>query len=354
MTTVDLYPYLILVGSSILAAAAWLLHRIRVQTQLGQELIRLNEEVSFDLPDFLRKCWPILEAGDFIGLSWRLEWFGATISGEHGAVVEGVLYQHIEVQEISLDIRLFHRKRGWEQRYFSQVLAENFFLVARMDIWIKIGTVRGTFDQTAKMNVFLQHDMKNLLQLVSLASDQLINRQPGQEEKILNSLQKSVPSIRERAKHMLNTLVKSRTSQVKSTITLSEVINHHAVLFEIEVHTHGDAQVSVSEEALHGIFENLLGNYAWRARRDNAQALDLHVTITQHEMKVVIEIEDLNGEPYLWPERLFEPFWSERGASRGIGLYQSRQLATSQGGDLSAIAKTDAPLKFVLTLLSKV
>lgn len=353
MTTVDLYPYLILVGASILAAAAWLLHRIREQTRLGQELVRLNEEASYDLPDFLRKCWSILEAGNFIGLSWRLEWFGATISGEQGKFTEGVLYQHIEVQEISLDIRLFHRKRGWEQRYFSQVLAENFFLVARMDIWIKIGTVRGTFDQTAKMNVFLQHDMKNLLQLVSLASDQLINRQPGQEERILSSLQKSVPSIRDRAKQMLNTLVKSRTSQDKTIIILSEVINHTAELFEIDIHTHGDAQVSVSEEALHGIFENLLGNYAWRSRKEDAPVLDLHVTIIEHELKVVIEIEDLNGEPCLWPERLFEPFWSERGASRGIGLYQSRQLATTQGGDLSAIAKSDGPLKFVLTLLSK-
>ena len=353
MTTVDLYPYLILVGVSILAAAAWLLHRIRVQTRLGQKLIKLNEEVSFDLPDFLRKCWPILEEGDFSGMSWRMEWFGATISGEQGKFTEGVLYQHIEVQEISLDIRLFNRKRGWEQHYFSEVLAENFFLVARMDIWIKIGTVRGTFDQTAKMNVFLQHDMKNLLQLVSLASDQLLNRQPGQEEKILSSLQKSVPSIRERAKHMLDTLVKSRTSQAATAIALSDVINHNAVLFEIEIHTHGDALVSASEEALHGIFENLLGNYAWRSRTNGANVLDLHVTITKHDMKIVIEIEDLNGEPCLWPERLFEPFWSERGGSRGIGLYQSRQLATAQGGELSAIAKPDAPLKFVLTLQSK-
>lgn len=350
MTTVNLYPYLILVGGSILAATAWLLYRARVQTKLGQELIRLNEEVSFDLPDFLRHCWPTLKAGEFSGLSWRLEWFGATISGDYGEYSEGVLYQHFEVQEISLDIRLYHRKHGWEQRYFTQVLADNFFLVARMDIWIKIGTVRGTFDQTAKMNVFLQHDMKNLLQLVSLAADQLLNRQNGQEEKLLNSLQKSVPSIRDRAKHMLNTLANSRTSLEKSSITLSETLKHTAALFELPIAIEGDAIVNVSEEALSSILENILGNYAWRARNENSKPLDLHVRIIVHDITVAIEIEDMNGEPFMWPERLFEPFWSERGSGRGIGLYQSRQLAKSQGGELIANAKPNAPLRFVLTL----
>ena len=56
------------------------------------------------------------------------------------------------------------------------------------------------------------------------------------------------------------------------------------------------------------------------------------------------------GKPVRYPERLFEPFWSEHGRGRGIGLYQSRQLVTSEGGSLEAITRDDQPLRFVLML----
>lgn len=353
MTINDLYPYLILVGASILAATAWLLYRAREQTRRGQDLVQLNEKISFDLPDFLRQCWPILEEGGFEGLSWRLEWFGAAISGEEGKVTEKALYQHFEVQEINLDIRLFHNKRSWDQRYFSQVMADTFFLLLRMDIWIKLGTVRGTFDQTAKMTVFLQHDMKNLMQLVSLAAGQLENQVPGQEEKLLASLKKSVPSIRDRAQHMLNALISSQSKGKKESVDVVDVLHNTATNFELPVSITGTATASVSSEALHSILENLLGNYASMLLQQDASQQDLQVMIEQDSERVTIQIEDRLGMPIKFPERLFEPFWSEHGRGRGIGLYQSRQLATAEGGSLEAIARDEQPLRFVLRLPAK-
>lgn len=353
MTISDLYPYLILVGASILAATAWLLLRARAQTKRSQELVQLNEKLSFDLPDFLRQCWPALEAGGFEGLSWRLEWFGAPISGDEGKITEGVLYQHFEVQEINLDIRLYHSKRGWEQRYFSQVMADNFFLLVRMDIWIKLGTVRGTFDQTAKMTVFLQHDMKNLMQLVSLAAGQLENQVPGQEKKLIESLKKSVPSIRDRAQHMLSALVSSQNRGKKGSVDLFAALYNTASMFELPVSITGEGTAAVSSEALHSILENLLGNYASMSQQRDAKRQDLHILVEQDAETVTVQIEDRLGSPVKFPERLFEPFWSEHGRGRGIGLYQSRQLVTAEGGSLEAVSRDDQPLRFVLKLPAK-
>ena len=59
---------------------------------------------------------------------------------------------------------------------------------------------------------------------------------------------------------------------------------------------------------------------------------------------------DPHGAPCEWPERLFEPFWSEFGRGRGIGLYQARQLAQAAGGSLVAEAVPGRPLKFTLIL----
>ena len=84
MTTVDLYPYLIIIGSSILAGAGWLLYQYRMQAIRIQELIRLNEELQYDLPDFLRQCWDSLHKGGFSGMTWSLDWFGTNVSGING------------------------------------------------------------------------------------------------------------------------------------------------------------------------------------------------------------------------------------------------------------------------------
>lgn len=352
MTISDLYPYFILIGASILAATARVLYRSREQAKRGQELVQLNERISFDLPDFLKQCWPVLERGGFVGLDWRLEWFGAAISGESGVLTEKVLYQHFEVQEINLDIRLYHNKRGWDQRFFSQLMADTFFLLLRMDIWIKLGTVRGTFDQTAKMTVFLQHDMKNLMQLVSLAAGQLDRQVPGQEEKLIASLKKTVPSIRDRTQHMLNALVSSKGSGKKDSIDVSAAVQNVASLFELPVVIFGSATASISNEALQSILENLLGNYATMLLQKDALPQDLQISIEQNSSTVKVQIEDRLGKPVKYPERLFEPFWSEHGRGRGIGLYQSRQLVTAEGGSLVAFTREDQPLRFVLTLLA--
>lgn len=65
---------------------------------------------------------------------------------------------------------------------------------------------------------------------------------------------------------------------------------------------------------------------------------------------VTIRLYDLYGKPCLNPERLFEPFWSEHGKGRGIGLFQSRQLANQWGGTIHFEAPADGPLVFIIQL----
>jgi C4-dicarboxylate-specific signal transduction histidine kinase len=121
-------------------------------------------------------------------------------------------------------------------------------------------------------------------------------------------------------------------------------------MYELNATIEGAGCARVSTESLHSIVENLLGNYAWQARQSSTAVMDLHIRIQSTDGKLLVEFEDLNGKPCVWPERLFEPFWSERGKGRGIGLYQSRQLANAADGSLEVRAAADRPLCFVLTL----
>lgn len=356
MTTTDLYPYLIIIGSSILAATGWLLHQYRMQMLRTQELIHLNEELDYDLPDFLRQCWPTLQKAGFTGMSWHLDWFGTLVGEEQGLLAGQVLEKNFDVQEISLRLKLYRDKKGWEQQYFSNAQADSFFLLVRMNLWIKLGTVQGTFDQTAKMTVFLKHDVKNMVQLLSLSADQLQSAQGGQEAKLLTSLREAIPAVRDRAEHMLRALGDKPGVQKQvdllhdSVLPLQTILQEAASIYELPVHIQGQANVPIEKDRLLSIVDNLLGNYSRQARKGGGQGPELHISIEKQGDMVVTHIEDIHGKPFPWPERLFEPFWSEHGSGRGIGLYQARQQAKASGGNLSARATPDQPLRFSLTL----
>lgn len=371
----ELYPYLILVGSTILAVVAWLLLQARQQTQRASELIALNESLQFDLPDFLRSSWPSLAAGGFSGLHWHLIWFGTPIHGVHGTATDSSLSRKFEVGDISLSLELFIPKRRWEGRYFSAQLAEKFFLLLQMDLWIKLGSVRRTFEQTARMSVFLQHDIKNMLQLTNLVADQVASPAPEQEQKLLAMLRRNLPALQERGNRILNQLAHNNEVQLGSRQKVSALDLHTFLGNAIDVHalpatlTGPDCEVLVPADSLQVIIDNLVVNYVQQIKSGQAKQLpEINVEwqllgdssrpdwadsnfLPGHY--VLVRLHDIHGLPCVHPERLFEPFWSEHGKGRGIGLYQSRQLAEQWGGRLQAIAASDAPLVFELVLPAK-
>lgn len=358
MTTTDLYPYLIIIGSSILAATAWLLHQYRAQLQRTQELIQLNESLRYDLPDFLRQCWPILHRGGFQGLYWELEWFGTHLNASYGQPLgEEVVERVMTVKEIRLLLRLYHIKRGWERRYFSLAQAENFLLLLRMNLWIKVGSVQGAFDQAAKMTVFFKHDVKNMVQLLSLSADQVRDVSAGMEARVIANMQAAIPAVLDRAEHMLRALneqsaVTRRLQDspvAQEPLSLEDVLQQTATLYDLPVTISGEALVHIDKDRLLSIVDNLLGNYSRLARISSLRP-DLSISLQRDGKQVLTTIEDKLGRPFPWPERLFEPFWSEHGDGRGIGLYQARQQAHAAGGELSVDASADRPIRFMLTL----
>lgn len=347
------YNYFIVIGLSILAGAGWLLRSYRTQILLSRKLIHLNEELNYDLPDFLRQSWPLLKDSGFTGMSWALEWFGTNVSGQNGKCVGQVIEKRFNVDQISLLLRLYSQKRTWDYQFVVNTLADNYFLLVRMNLWVKLGTVRRSFEQTAKLTVFLQHDIKNLTQLIKLSTDQLENPVKGQEIKLLESLQEVIPAVRDRAEHMLNTLTNKTPDAPDSTEKLEKLLSQTAKMYELPCVIDGNAEVSVQKNILQSIIDNILGNFSRQTSKPGTVLPDIQIKLENSNGSVIVSIADKNGAPCLWPERLFEPFWSEFGTGRGIGLYQARQQAFAVGGSLTAESLADKPLNFILTLPAK-
>lgn len=337
----------------MLIAAAWLLHQYRTHHTQYKKLIHLNETLDYDLPNFLRQCWPILNSGGATGFSWSLDWYGTHLTGNYGRLNGLKIEEKFDVQDVSLKVCLYQKNQGWEKRYFTTTLAEHFFQLLRMNLWNKVGTVQGTFDQSAKMAVFLQHDMKNMLQLITLTADQLEHASPEQEGKLIDVMRTAIPAVRDRAQHMLKAIIQPNISEDElMQHDLAAVFRNTARIYELTLNIKGEGRVSVANETLQSIVDNLLGNYSRQAQSGKDNDVDLHIAIKEADGLITARITDQNGIACLWPERLFEPFWSEHGSGRGIGLYQARLQAQAAGGTLNAEAPEDSPLLFILSLPS--
>lgn len=348
----SLYPYLILIGMSIIVATSLLLRQARSRASITNELVQMNQDLGFDLPDFLRSCWQPLQKAGFKGVSWELDWFGSNLQVSQGVSAEVVIERELAVQDITLRIKLHEGKRRFEQRYFSTVLAESFFLLLYTDMWVKLGTVQGTFAQTAKMNVFLQHDMKNIVQLVSLMTEQLEITPQGQEQKLMQGLKTVMPTLRDRSERFLNTLSRQVSSESAGEINLRDALNKTADIHNLTLQIVGEGRALVSQQSLSSLFDNVFGNYIDQSRRSPEKPLDINVQIIEEGEVTKVSVADSYGDPCKWPERLFEPFWSEKGDGLGIGLYHARQLVSDIGGSIHAEAPSDGPLRFVIVLPS--
>jgi len=346
----SLYPYLILIGASIIIATLWLLGQARRRARITNELVSLNEKLGFDLPDLLRHCWEPLEKGGFRGISWQLDWFGSSLSKSEGSQGDVFIHRKLEVDDITLSVKLYDGKRRFEQRYFSTVLSESFFLLLYTDMWVKLGTVQGAFAQTAKLSVFLQHDMKNIVQLISLVSEQLENTPAGKEEKLLDSLRSVMPTLHERSDRFLSTLSNNAPTGKVEPVDIGEALQKTADIHSLMIDIQGSGQALINGQSLNSICDNLFGNYIDQNRRNPETELKIEIAIIDDDSELKITIKDHNGKPCLWPERLFEPFWSEKGDGLGIGLYHSRQLVQEAGGTLQAITPENDPMIFVVTL----
>ena len=346
----NLYPYLILIGFSIIVATTWLLSQARRRAHITNELVALNQELGFDLPDFLRHCWKPLSKAGFKGISWQLDWFGSKISHLEGVEGDVFIERKLDVEDISLVVHLYDGRRRFEQRYFSTLVSESFFLLLYTDMWVKLGTVQGAFAQSAKMSVFLQHDMKNIVQLISLVAEQLDSTPEGKQDKLLESLRAVMPTLRERSERFLSTLSSATPGESQDSINLCDFLHKTAEIHDLSIAIDGDGAVQVHEQTLSSVFDNLFGNYVDQTRRNPASRPNIEVAIAANDGKVEIALTDTLGSPCLWPERLFEPFWSEKGDGLGIGLYHARQLVSGLGGTLQATTPSDSPMTFVVSL----
>lgn len=347
----QIYLSFILIGSTIGIVLLYLWRKSSNASRINLELIHLNAQHHFDAPTFLREAWPLLAEAGLRGIAWRLDWFGVPVEERMGLSNGRSLYREIQVDEMKLSITLYQQDARGEQRYFNETLIETFLLLLRTDMLIKAGTTDATIAQLAKLNLFLQHDMKNIAQFIQLMADQLATVPAGKEQQVLNHLRTATPLIRHRADRIVRTLtVGQHLVEPIRTLMLHEKLSELCNLYHLDFNIIGEASVSAPENTIDSALDNILKNYSDMQLRDNQVKPSIAIVITNDERDAHIAISAINTPPAQQVERLFEPFWSSDPAGLGIGLYQAKQMLEMCKGSLHVQQIEGGHLQFHIRL----
>ncbi|MFL6658178.1 MAG: ATP-binding protein [Massilia sp.] len=341
--------YLILTGLTIGSVLAALWYQARKASRLNLALIRLNEQLGFDTPVFLVQAWQLLAQSGLRGMAWRLDWFGVPRDGQHGQRTGRCSERSLDAGEMRLHLSFFRHEGRGERRYFEETLIETFMLLLRMDMLIKSSSTDAALSHMARMNLFLQHDMKNIAQFIQLMSDQLATVAPGREHKVLDYLRLASPLIRHRADRIVRALtVGALAAEQRAPVALRPLLAQVCGLYGLRYQLDGDAEVAFGADALETVLDNIVKNYHDLAARAGAVAPMLELAISEQAAEVEITLR-APGAP-LPPalERLFEPFWSSSPEGLGIGLYQARHVMEAQGGSLFVTQDQDKTVCFHL------
>jgi signal transduction histidine kinase len=356
----QLYPYLILTGCTIGAVLLYLLFEARRASSINLALIQLNEQHHFDTPTFLRAAWEQLARAGFRGIAWKLDWFGVPIAEQAGTLSGQAVSRDIQVGDMRVVVTLYLQDNHGERQYFNTSLMETFFLLLRTDMVMKVGATHTTLHQMAKLNLFLQHDMKNIAQFIQFTADYLQHAPKGSEQQVLQYLRTATPVMRERADRVVRTLTGGQPqNNPLRHYCLQEEIQQACHLHQLDGRITGAADVIVPSYTLDSVLDNLLKNYHDFAPLPTNPASHtpiwpvVHIGITESCEGVEMRFESEQPAPDTPLERIFEPFWSSNPDGLGIGLYQAKLLLEADGGKLSVARHDSGTLQFLVNLPHK-
>lgn len=349
----QIYPYLILCGCTIGAVLWYLWRQALAVNRLNLALIAANEAAEHDALRFLGASWQILSQAQLRGMQWQLTWFGVPGTGQYGKCHGNYISHQVQAPEMQVQIQLYTGKRRGEQGYFVETVIATFLLLLRTDMLIKSTTTTSTFMHMAKLNLFLQHDIKNIAQFIQLMTDQLENMADNQAKLVLDNLRNVAPLVRQRADRIVQTLTVGQDQvQALEPIALREQAQKIAQIFLLSTHIIGDATVLMPSRNIDCALENILKNYYDDSIREGRSKPIIEILIMRQVDAVEMRIfaRDVQAPRELQFERLFEPFWSSDPHGTGIGLYQAKQLLETCGASLQAHINPAGCLEFLLRL----
>ena len=368
----SLLPWLLVAVGLVLLLAAWAVwHRGRRISRCIAQLLALPADMHpLRWPERAR---PVLQQAGIAGLHWQGQWFGDAVQGQWGEPpAPDWPSQDLQAgPDCQIHLRWADVARTDEARGLALAVVDVFAQTWLSRMRERTQAVAVALAQRAHVQLYWQHDMRNLAQWVGLLAEEFGAATPEQLPRLAQRLQRQAPLALARAQKLLqatqgpemqtpNPAGPPQEGVAAATAAQTDVrtvLRNAAELAGLSMEVELDDAVPgaslqsalwVSEavaQALERALDNILSNIARDpAARHAGPPLRCLCAVHQGMFQGQLHTPALSTP---WPRRAFEPLKSESGS--GMGLYQARRSLREVGGDLQAHGVEDGVL-FGLTV----
>ncbi|MCG6552116.1 MAG: HAMP domain-containing histidine kinase [Candidatus Magnetominusculus sp. LBB02] len=225
---------------------------------------------------------------------------------------------------------------------------EHIFLIIRQDMVMKHGTLNDALTNALKIQVFVQHDIKNIAQFIQTSYYNLQNlKDEADELRYVRHLKESYTPLMLKANKIINTMeLKPSDKPVPlQTIKIEAIVQQLVSLYHLECEVKGTGSVYANEGTIFLIFDNLVKNMYDKYLEEE---LEMSLEIIDEGDNIRVSAFD-SGSPIKDIDKIFEPFYTTKTGGSGIGLYQIRTHVTKLGGTITA-ANVENGVIFDITL----
>lgn len=349
-----LLPWLLVALGLLLLLVAWVVwHRGRRAHQCIAALLALPTDMHpLRWPE---RAYPILARSGIGGIHWEGVWFGDPVQGHWGqALAPQWPRQTLSAgDDCTVELRWADVARTDETRALALAVVEVFAQTWLSRMRERTQAVAVALAQRAQVQLYWQHDMRNLAQWVGLLAEEFGSATPAQLERLAQRLQRQAPLLQARANQLLAVTEASAPAQsatsppIQALGLLQNAAELAGLAVEVVNQDGGDLPPLLLDatvaQALERASDNIFSNLARDSgARHGGAPLRCECAAPADVLHVRLHTPHLSTP---WPRRAFEPLKSPTGS--GMGLYQARRSLRDVGGDLQAV---EMPEGVVFTL----
>ncbi|MEE9165622.1 MAG: HAMP domain-containing sensor histidine kinase [Nitrospinota bacterium] len=346
----NLYIFLIFGGLIIIASLLYLRRLVSTAVKTTFEIIDLNVQLSHDPHQFVNEVFPLLRKTQIIDFSYKITYPGTEFERKKTTRRKGIS-KSLTADDYTIYIEIVPRTFKGEIKYIYALILETLFLLIKTDLLIKIKTLNDTFANIAKLQTFIQHDIKNIAQFVQTLSFNLQNIMDHKDEqRLVSYLKESSSGLLLRANKIISTLEinSEKEDEPEKKIDIKKSIESLIKSYNLSCSIKGNASVYGPESRIFLIFDNIFKNIYDKSLQES---LECDIEICKNDNGVTTSIFD-TGSEIKDIEKIFEPFYTSKSSGLGVGLYQVKNIVTRMGGKIN-VENTGHGVRFDITIPEK-
>ena len=296
----------------------------------------LQNNTIEDIDTTLKNIEEILKKGGIEALCYDLRYLQTHLQRSCKVKKSKEIKKEISTSMLQGYVAIVPKNNKGENRVLNTLLLHIVTLLISNTIQAQINAQNRSFEHIAKLQTYMMHDLKNILQFFQAMQYNIDTVSTDEEAlRLVEFLKTSTKPIDKKVARIL-ALLKTKSFHLdapKEMLDIKEILLEYAHHYNLECIIKGEASLYIERELFRSVIENILKNIY--DKRFTEPDIICYANVVEDESSVTIDIWD-SCSPFEQIEKLFEPFWSSKEEGLGIGLYQVKYLIEQAKGDIKA------------------